>query len=232
MTRAGHLLSFVMLAAAVPCAADGKGAMKSVASKVVEAKSQSSTKDREWTPPATSNSPSSSESSSGTSNLVRSIASRVLGRATTDSSQIRVKERDQDCTSLADCPLGSPYGQTFEEVWQSFGKLSDSELWEVCLGRADGWYGYRRDVACMMTAYPHPWRPVDVPRRLEHAPAPFREEPYDPLIVDESGDGSAEVSSDDDAPPCEYNATLARKRPVRECAAEKKAAGEDPAAGI
>jgi len=153
--------------------------------------------------------------------VVKKVASAVAAKARNPESEDRGNEKSRDCTSLASCPFGSPYGYSFAEIWQDFGKLSDSELWEICLGRGDGLYGYRRGAACVMTAYPNPWRPVDVPRRLEHAPAPFPgdEDAYIPLIVDESEDQEA-------TEPCEVNATLVRKRPVKECAADVETSPE------
>jgi len=194
MKCAAYLLSIFLLVTALPAAAGKKDVSQSIARAVVGSSQ-----------PAKSN------------EVVQPIASQVAEKGYATSSS---DDDDNDflwdllgCLIFKNCDDVGAVRMTFDDAQWAYRHFTDTELWEICLGKRDDFLGYRRSIACSMLGSPNPLRPVEVRSRLEHADAPF--------VVDDSIEEPAPHFAGEYAvAPCDFNATLSRKRPVRDCAAE------------
>lgn len=131
--------------------------------------------------------------------LASAVRDEVIENGTAPKPPVPVQHyygrRREYCQSFFDCPFGSWGYPNYYDLHTAYRNFSDSELWDICLGYRLGAYGFGRSWACLLLASPDPWRPVDVPSRLER--------------------GSGEFDETD--APCVENQTLNRKRPPRDC---------------
>ncbi len=219
MFRVAHLAALILLAASVPSADAGdKGKLRDAIREVVV---------RE-----TAGQPSAPAHGGSFSSQV---ADQVINTANTSPKPRRDRSyeswrggRAPDryaalyCFSFLDCPLGTYGAPTLEQLRHHYRNYTDSQMWDMCLGRRSTIFAYGRDGACMLIASPNPWRPVDLPHDLEHGNVSPAED-SEPLA------GSADVprQSPDEGETCKVrddnapagNATLNRKRPARDCKA-------------
>lgn len=215
MFRVERLAALILLAGPLPLAAAGD------TDKIREAIRGVVVRENGGQPAPTANSGSFS----------RQVADQVINTATTAPKPRRDhggdywrERRGYDrgalyCLSFLECPLGAYGAPTFDELRHHYRNYSDSEMWDMCLGRSAAVFAYGRDGACMLVASPHPWRPVDLPHNLEHGDIP--------PVEDSPGQSS------DEGENCKVrvvtaaavNETLNRKRPPRDCPAKSTTAG-------
>jgi hypothetical protein len=143
------------------------------------------------------------------------IAEQVVTNGTPSSDRRNRIFHAEDCASLLNCPFGSMGALTFDEVRYLYRNYSDSELWNICLGRRAAPYPGGGQDACMILGSPNPLRPVDVPHNLERDENAGEQSPPD--SPDEAALIDAKLQTNGLA-PCKANETLARKRPVEDCA--------------
>jgi hypothetical protein len=224
MLRVAHLATLILLVASLPLAAAGdKANIRDAIREVVVRENRS-----QQSPPASGGS------------FASQVADQVTNTASTSPKSRRDRSDDYRrirsaygrsgaayCLSFLECPLGAYGAPTFEELRHHYRNYSDSEMWDMCLGRRPTAFAYGRDGACMLIASPSPWRPVDLPHNLEHGDVPPAEDSK-PLA------GAAEVpeKSPDEGVTCNVrdsaatplNETLNRKRPPRDCSASSDTA--------
>ena len=103
--------------------------------------------------------------------------------------------------------------------WNSnYDRLTNDELWEICMGQRRSPFFFRRSTACRLLSSPNLRRRVDTPYYLERGTSSETEEwSVEATQYKSDPRENAEASPDDSLAPCNVNETLARKRPQREC---------------